>query len=113
MSQHGLNKGFFSFPFSKNNKLRIQIPHATYWTVLGLGFWVCLEAQFNKEWVFRYSVKCIQEVTKNDSFSFKTLFLMLYPTQDRYYSGGSHKIKTRTIFFKSSHSSCGKEVDVS
>ena len=22
MSQHGLNKGFFSFPFSKNNKLR-------------------------------------------------------------------------------------------
>ena len=23
MSQHGLNKGFFSFPFSKNNKLRI------------------------------------------------------------------------------------------
>ena len=23
MSQYGLNKGFFSFPFSKNNKLRI------------------------------------------------------------------------------------------
>ena len=27
--------------------------------------------------MFRYSGKCIQEVTKNDSFSFKTLFLML------------------------------------
>ena len=61
--------------------------------------------------MFRYFVKYIQEVTKNDSFSFKTLFLMLCPTQDRYYSGGSHKIKTQTIFFKSSHSSSGKEVD--
>ena len=61
--------------------------------------------------MFRYSGKCIQEVTKNDSFSFKTLFLMLYPTQDRYCSGGSHKIKIQTIFFKSSHPNCGKEVD--
>ena len=61
--------------------------------------------------MFRYSVKCIQEVTKNDNFSFKILFLMLYPTQDRYYSGGLYKIETQTIFSKSSHSSCGKEVD--
>ena len=61
--------------------------------------------------LFRYFVKCIQEVTKNDSFSFKTFFLMLYPTQGRYYSGGLQKIKTQTIFSKSSHSSCGKEVD--
>ena len=70
-----------------------------------------MEAQFNKEWVFRYSVKCIQEVTKTDSFSFQILFLMLYPTQDGYYSGGLHKIETPKIFFKSSHPSCGKEVD--
>ena len=61
--------------------------------------------------MFRYSGKCIQEVAKNDSFSFKTLFLMLYPTQDRYCSGGLHKIETQTIFSKSSHSSGGKEVD--
>ena len=88
-----------------------ESPHVTYWTVLGLGFWICLEAQFNKEWVFRYSVKCIQKVTKNESFSFKNLFLILYPTQDRYYSGCLQKIKPQTIFSKSSHSSCGKEVD--
>ena len=61
--------------------------------------------------MFRYSVKCIQEVTKNDDFSFKILFRMLYPTQDRYFSGGLHKIETPKIFSKSSHSSCGKEVD--
>ena len=61
--------------------------------------------------MFRYSGKCIQEVTKNDSFSFKTLFLMLSPTPDRYYSGGLHKIETQTIFSKSSHSSGGNEVD--
>ena len=61
--------------------------------------------------MFRYSVKYIQEATKNDSLSFRTLFLMLCPTQDRYYSGGSHKIKAQTIFFKSSHSSCGEEFD--
>ena len=111
MSHYGLNKGFFSLPFAKNSKLRIYTRRATYRTVLGLGFWVCLEAQFNKGWVFRYSVKCIQEVTENDSFSFKTLFIVLYPTQDRYYSCGLHKIKTQTIFSTSSHSSCGKEVD--
>ena len=45
--------------------------------------------------MFRYSVKCIQEVTKNDSFSFKNLFLMLYPTQDRYYSGVCTKLKLK------------------
>ena len=61
--------------------------------------------------MFRYSGKCIQEVTKNDSFSFKTLFLMLSPAQGRYYSGGLHKIETQTVFSKSSHSSGGKEVD--
>ena len=69
-----------------------------YWTVLSLAFWICLEAQFNKEWVFRHSVKCIQKVTKNESFSFKHLFLILYPTQDRYYSGCLQKIKPQTIF---------------
>ena len=36
---------------------------------------------------------------------------MISPTQDRYYSGGLHKIETQTIFFKSSHSIGGKEVD--
>ena len=59
----------------------------------------------------RYSVKCIREVTKNSSFSFKTLFLMLYPIEDTYYSGGLHEIEAQTIFSKSSHSSGGKEVD--